>query len=86
MIPLLQEMASLLSRTVDAWQNFRHNDLGYFTDMESSDDKSRLPQSFLSMTEKHVLELEHIRKSILDQQNLLERLSQEVGPNRSTAY
>ena len=72
-IRLMQQILHLLTLTLDAWETFSDGDIGYFSNLEATNDKS-----FLLAIDKHMSELGDLRKSVSNQRDLLQSLSRKV--------
>ncbi|KAK3692167.1 hypothetical protein B0T22DRAFT_435486 [Podospora appendiculata] len=79
-IRFLQQIITLLSKTVDAWDTFKEGDMGYFSGLEplGSTERSGSSSRLLLTIDKHISEVRDLRKEVEAQRQLLESLEREV--------
>jgi len=77
-IGFLQQVADLLSKTIDAWDTFRNGDIGYFSGLELASGRSGSSFRVLLTVDKNMLELRDLRQEVENQKRLLENLEREI--------
>ncbi|KXX79435.1 hypothetical protein MMYC01_203492 [Madurella mycetomatis] len=77
-IRFLQQVSTLLSKTIDAWDTFHSGDMSYFSELESSSGRSGSFFRLLLTVDKYMSELRDLRQEVENQKRLLENLEREV--------
>ncbi|KAI1847956.1 hypothetical protein JX266_006069 [Neoarthrinium moseri] len=76
-IRLLLDLIHTLSKTVDAWSEFYHTELGYFLNGHAQRE-AQIVSISISTTRKHVNELRNLLKELQNQESLCNNIAREL--------
>ncbi|GAB1310598.1 hypothetical protein MFIFM68171_00808 [Madurella fahalii] len=77
-IRFLQQVSTLLSKTIDAWKAFHDGEMSYFSALESPSERAGSFFRLLLTIDKYMLELRDLRQEVENQKRLLENLEREI--------